>query len=409
MSIIEDSEESHVRMANLAVVAAYSVNGVAELHSKLLREGLFSDFHAMEPAKFNNKTNGVTHRRWLAGANPLLAALATKTIGDGWLTRPEELSRLSAFASDPRFQEEWAEVKRANKAKLVRLVSRDCGQVLDPDSLFDVQVKRIHEYKRQLLNLLHVVHLYAALKDGCVPDPVPRTVLIGGKAAPGYFMAKLVVSLACKVAETINADPGTRDLLRLVFLPDYRVTTMEVVSPAADLSEQISTAGKEASGTGNMKLMMNGALTIGTLDGANVEILDAVGEENFFLFGMTAPEAERARHGYDPEAIVSGDHDLRRAVELIASGHFNRLQPGLFDPILAALLSPSDPWLVAADFRSYLDAQKRAAAAFADKGRWAKMSILNSAASGRFSTDRTIREYNEGIWGMEPIPPLRGF
>jgi starch phosphorylase len=410
MSLIEEGPEPQVRMAYLAIVGSFSVNGVAALHSELLRQGLFRDFHELWPEKFNNKTNGVTQRRWLAAANPGLAALVNETIGDGWTTHLDELARLAPHAADPAFRARWAAAKRANKTRLAALVSRDCGVDFDPDALFDVQVKRIHEYKRQLLNVLHVIHLYARLKDGDAADWTPRCVLIGGKAAPGYFIAKRIVALVCRVAATINDDPAVRGRLALAFLPNYRVSAMEIVAPGSDLSEQISTAGKEASGTGNMKFMMNGAVTIGTLDGANIEIREELAklsgdDANFFLFGLTAEQVEAARRDYDPAAIIAADADLGRVMALLESGHFNPFEPGLFDPVIRAIRDPHDPWLVAADFRAYVAAQERAAAAFRDAERWTRMSILNTAASGKFSTDRTMREYNAEIWKLPSVSP----
>jgi starch phosphorylase len=405
MSLIEEGPEPQVRMAYLAIVGSYSVNGVAELHSDLLQQGLFRDFFELWPEKFNNKTNGVTQRRWMAAANPQLTGLLDATIGARWITRLDELRALARHADDAAFRNRWHEVKRANKVRLAALVKRDCGVDFDPDALFDVQVKRIHEYKRQLLNVLHVIHLYARLKDGEDTEGTRRCVLIGGKAAPGYFMAKRIISLICKVAEAVNGDADVRDWLKLAFLPNYRVSAMEVIAPGTDLSEQISTAGKEASGTGNMKFMMNGAVTIGTLDGANIEIREEVGDENFFLFGLTAEQVEVARRDYDPNAIIAADRDLARVMELLESSHFNQSEPGLFDPIVQAIRSPHDPWLVAADFRSYVDAQERAAAAYRDRERWTRMSILNTAASGKFSTDRTMAEYNAEIWRLQPVAP----
>jgi len=405
MSLIEEGREPQVRMAYLAIVGSYSVNGVAALHSELLQQGLFRDFHELWPDKFNNKTNGVTQRRWMASANPELARLITATLGDTWVTQLDALRGLIPYADDPDFHQSWQAVKHANKVRLAGLVRHDCQVDFDPNALFDVQVKRIHEYKRQLLNLLHVIHLYARLKAGEEGDWTPRCVLIGGKAAPGYFMAKRIITLICKVAEMVNGDEQVAGRLKVAFLPNYRVSAMEIIAPGSDLSEQISTAGKEASGTGNMKFMMNGAITIGTLDGANIEIREEVGDENFFLFGLTAEEVEATRPRYDPNAIIESDPDLRRVMALLESGHFNQFEAGLFDPIIGAIKSPHDPWLVAADFRSYVDAQERAAAAYRDRERWARMSILNTATSGKFSTDRTMREYNAEIWKLTPVAP----
>jgi len=401
MSLIQEGHEPMIRMAYLAIVGSFSVNGVAALHSQLLRDGLFRDFAALWPEKFNNKTNGVTQRRWLAACNPTLAALVTERIGDAWVTDLDALERLSPLADDTQFHDAWREVKLGNKRRLAEDVENKTGIRLDCDMLFDVQVKRIHEYKRQLLKVLHAVHLYDRVRRG---DAIrPRAIIIGGKAAPGYVMAKNVIKLINNVAQVINADPATRGKLRLVFYPDYNVSAMELICPAADLSEQISTAGKEASGTGNMKFMMNGALTIGTLDGANVEIREAVGADNFFLFGLTVEEIADLRGRYDPNAIIAGDADFRRVMDLLESGHFNRFEPGAFDAVLQSVREPADPWMTAADFRSYVDAQAMAEHAYGDAERWTRMSILNTAASGRFSTDRTIRDYNDEIWRLEPV------
>ena len=403
MSIIEESHEQMVRMAYLAIVGSYSINGVAELHSRLLTEGLFNDFYQLWPEKFNNKTNGVTQRRWLAACNPGLNQLITSTIGGEWVSDLAQLRKLLSLVDDEAFRARWLEVKYENKVRLAAMVQEDCGVDFEPDMMFDVQVKRIHEYKRQLLNVLHVIHLYDRIKRGDTADWTPRCVLIGGKAAPGYAIAKRIIKLINNVAAVINDDPATEGLLRLAFLPDYRVSAMEVICPGTDLSEQISTAGKEASGTGNMKFMMNGAVTIGTLDGANIEIREEAGEENFFLFGLTAAEVDALRASYDPNAIIAADEDLERVMQLIESGHFSQLDPGIFDPIVHAVRNPHDPWLVAADFRSFVDAQREAATAYRDRERWARMSIINSATSGKFSTDRTIGEYADDIWKLQPV------
>jgi len=408
MSIIAESGEPMVRMAYLAIVASFSVNGVAELHSRLLREGMFQDFYELWPERFNNKTNGVTQRRWLARCNRPLAGLISDTIGEEWVTDLSQLARLAPHAEETAFRERWHAAKRENKVRLAALVKKDCGVEFNPDAMFDVQVKRIHEYKRQLLNVLHVIHLYDRIKRGDVTEWTPRCVLIGGKAAPGYEMAKCIIKLINNVAAVINRDPAVGDRLRVAFLPDYRVSAMEVICPGTDLSEQISTAGKEASGTGNMKFMMNGAVTIGTLDGANIEIREQVGQENFFLFGLTAAEVEARRADYDPQAIISADPALARVMRLLESGHFNQFEPGLFDPVIAAITNPADPWLTAADFGGFVAAQREAAAAYRDRERWVRMSILNTATSGRFSTDRTMQEYNDGIWHLRQVPPLTG-
>lgn len=404
MSIIEEGPVKQVRMAWLAIVGSFAVNGVAELHSNLLKEGLFHDFYELWPHKFQNKTNGVTPRRWLAYANPGLAKLITAEIGEGWVRDLSQLARLKPMAEEGHegFQQQWRAIKFANKQRLAALVKQECGVEFDPHALFDVQVKRIHEYKRQLLNILHVIHLYRRVKLGRLEHWADRCVLIGGKAAPGYAMAKRIIKLINNVADIINHDPEVDGRLKVAFLPNYRVSSMEVIAPAADLSEQISTAGKEASGTGNMKFMMNGALTIGTYDGANIEILDAVGEDNFFLFGLRAEEVAELRKDYRPWQYVERDEDLRGVIELIRCGHFNQFEPGIFDPILDSLLSPHDPWMTLADFRSYTNAQEQVNLAWHDPAHWTRMSIRNTASSGFFSTDRTMQEYNRDIWRLKP-------
>ena len=403
MSIIEEGPVPQIRMAYLAIVGSFSVNGVAALHSQLLVQGLFRDFHELWPHKFNNKTNGVTPRRWIAHCNPGLTRLVSDTIGDGWVADLQQIGRIATSADDPDFRLRWDEVKLANKERLSALIQAKCNVTFNPAGLFDVQVKRIHEYKRQLLNLLHVVHLYDRIKRGDTAGWTNRCVLIGGKAAPGYAMAKLIIKLINNVAQVVNADPDVGDMLKVAFLPNYNVTAMEIICPGTDLSEQLSTAGKEASGTGNMKFMMNGALTIGTLDGANIEIREEVGEENFFMFGLTSDEVEELRGNYDPCGIISHDDELQKVMTLLRCGHFNLFEGGLFDPIINAICSPHDPWMVAADFRSFVDAQKRVAEAYQDRERWTRMSITNTACSGKFSTDRTISDYNEDIWHLKPM------
>jgi len=406
MSIIEEGHEPQVRMAYLAIVGSFSINGVAELHSKLLVEGLFNDFYQLWPERFNNKTNGVTQRRWLAGCNRDLGKLLNQTIGEGWVCDLQQLKQLAPHAQKAKFRKQWYKVKQQNKQRLADLVEADCGVRFDIEALFDVQVKRIHEYKRQLLNLLHVIHLYDRIKRGDTENWTPRCVLIGGKAAPGYATAKLIIKLINNVAEVVNSDPAVGDKLKLAFLPNYRVSAMEIIAPGTDLSEQISTAGKEASGTGNMKFMMNGAVTIGTLDGANIEIREEVGDESFFLFGLTAEEVEAQRTGYDPQAIIAADDNFKRVMQLLSSGHFNQFEPGAFDSIVASIASPHDPWMVAADFTSFIAAQQQVDSAYQERERWVEMSILNTAASGKFSTDRTMQEYNAEIWRLESVKPL---
>ena len=403
MSLIEEGGVRQVRMAWLAIVGSFSVNGVAALHSKLLKDGLFRDFVELWPAKFNNKTNGVTPRRWVAHANPGMTALISRHIGEDWIADLAQLEKLKPYAGPEHaaFHAEWRAEKRANKDRLAALVKAECGVDFNPDALFDVQVKRIHEYKRQLLNVLHVIHLYNRINKQRLDGWADRCVLIGGKAAPGYFMAKRIIKLINSVADVINTDPDVGGRLKVAFLPNYRVSSMEIIAPATDLSEQISTAGKEASGTGNMKFMMNGAVTIGTYDGANIEILEAVGEQNFFLFGLRADEVEALRGHYNPQAYIDSDPDLADVIGLLRSGHFNLCEPGIFDPILDALLSPHDPWMVLADFRSYVDAQERVDHAWKDTEHWTRMSILNTASSGFFSTDRTMREYDAEIWKLK--------
>lgn len=398
MSIIEEGYEPHVRMAYLAIVACFSVNGVAELHTQLLTSGLFRDFYQLWPTKFNNRTNGVTPRRWLAQCNPKLSALLSKRLGNEWITDLSHLNALNAFTDDVAFIKEWAAVKQANKTELQQLISRECGVEFDAEMMFDVQVKRIHEYKRQLLNILHVIHLYQQIRLGNTDDLVPRCVLIGGKAAPGYAMAKLLIKLANNVAHMVNSDAVVSQYLRFAFLPNYNVSAMEKICPATDLSEQISTAGKEASGTGNMKFMMNGALTIGTLDGANVEMLAEVGQENFFLFGLNANEVAALRLNYQPDSFMPPLSALSEVMELLESGHFNLQEPGIFDSIIASIKSANDPWMTAADFESYRQAQVDAANAYKDQMSWTQMSIRNTAASGRFSSDMTIAGYRDEIW-----------
>ncbi|MEM6575611.1 MAG: glycogen/starch/alpha-glucan phosphorylase [Pseudomonadota bacterium] len=403
MSLISSDYSPMLRMAHLAIVGSYSINGVAELHSDLLQKGLFKDFAELWPEKFTNKTNGVTQRRWLGACNPALAELLTSVIGRGWMTDLPQLAGLKAQASNHAFQHQWMEVKHANKRRLAAEILRRTGEEVDPQALFDVQVKRIHEYKRQLLNLLHVLHLYDRLQRGDGEDLVKRVVIIGGKAAPGYVMAKQIIEAIVQVGSVVNSDPSVDGRLKLIFFPDYNVSAMELICPAADLSAQISTAGKEASGTGNMKLMMNGALTIGTLDGANVEILEAVGAENFFLFGLTVEEVMQQRGQYNPMGIIEQDGDLKRVLALLSDERIRGAKDDAFNSVIHAITTPGDPWMTAADFRSFVDAQQSVEAAFRDPQSWAEKSILNCASAGRFSTDRTIAEYNRDIWRLEPV------
>ena len=405
MSIIEEGPVPHVRMAYLAIVGSFSVNGVAALHTELLEKGLFNDFYQLWPHKFNNKTNGVTPRRWLAGCNPELRQLISDHIGEQWINDLSQLKKLKKYVSKKEFRSQWQKIKLANKVKLADLVKTQCNVDFNTDAIFDVQVKRIHEYKRQLLNLLHVIHLYNRIKAGDTKNWTSRCVLIGGKAAPGYAMAKLIIKLTSNIAEIINNDPEAEGLLKVAFFPNYNVSAMEVICPGTDLSEQISTAGKEASGTGNMKFMMNGALTIGTLDGANIEIREEVGEENFFLFGLTAEEIETSRGHYDPMGIINADRDILNVITMLESGYFNQCEPNLFDPIIQSLKNPHDMWMTLADLRSYINAQQEVSAAYQDTKRWTTMSIINTLSSSKFSTDRTMEEYNRDIWKLDKVAP----
>ncbi len=403
MSIIEEGPVAHVRMAYLAIVGSFSVNGVAALHTELLEKGLFNNFYQLWPHKFNNKTNGVTPRRWLAGCNPKLRQLISKNIGEKWIKDLSQLKKLQKIAFKKEFRNQWKKIKHENKVKLAQLVKSQCNVNFNTDALFDVQVKRIHEYKRQLLNLLHVIHLYNQIKSGDTKKWTSRCVLIGGKAAPGYAMAKLIIKLTNNIADVINNDPQADGLLKLAFFPNYNVSAMEIICPGTDLSEQISTAGKEASGTGNMKFMMNGALTIGTLDGANIEIREEVGKENFFLFGLTAQEIEDKQKHYDPIAIIDNDSDIKNILSMLESGYFNQCEPNIFDPIIESLKNPHDMWMTLADLRSYIDAQERVSIAYQDTKRWINMSISNTICSSKFSTDRTMEEYNHDIWQLEKV------
>jgi starch phosphorylase len=404
MSIIEEGPPKQVRMAHLAVVGSHSVNGVAALHSQLVKDKLLRDFAELWPQRFNNKTNGVTPRRWLRLCNPRLAAAITARIGDGWTTDLDRLAELRRYAGDADFHRDLAAIKRANKEDLAELVEKRCGVVLPPDSLFDVQVKRIHEYKRQLMNCLHVVHLYRKLKVEGLRDVVPRVVLFGGKAAPGYAKAKKHIKLINDVAEVVNADRALEGKLRCVFVPNYNVSLAERIIPAADLSEQISTAGKEASGTGNMKFQMNGALTMGTLDGANIEIREEVGADNFFLFGHTADEVERMyASGYRPRVHLERSPALQGALELIDKGVFSPDDRHLYADVVS-YVRDSDPYLICADFDAYVEAQERAERTYADPAVWGAMVVHNIAGSGKFSSDRTIRDYAREIWNVEPVP-----
>ena len=404
MSLIDDHGAGAVRMANLATVGSFSVNGVSALHTDLLKTRVMQDFHEFYPGKLNNKTNGVTPRRFVVLANPELAQLITDQIGEAWITDLDQLRNLEGLADDSDFQARWRAVKAARKRVAAEEALRTMEVDMDIDSMFDVQVKRIHEYKRQHLAVLHIVHLYRQLKENPERVIAPRTFVFGGKAAPGYAMAKLIIKLINSVGDVVNSDPDTRNRLKVVFIPNYNVKTAQLVYPCADLSEQISTAGKEASGTGNMKFSMNGALTIGTLDGANIEIRDAVGPENFFLFGLTADEIHTLRQtGYRPYEYYEQNPDLKGCLDLIASGYFSGGDTTLFQPLIDSLIH-RDEYFVLADFQSYVDCQTSVSQAWADPHHWTRMSILNTARMGQFSSDRTIREYSRDIWRVEPSP-----
>ena len=409
VSLIDEAGDKYIRMAHLASVGSHAINGVAALHTELLKRTVLHDFYRLAPEKFFNVTNGVTPRRWIALSNPKLSALITRYIGDRWLANLEdELRQLEALADDPDFQVDWQAVKADNKRALARLIKERTDIVVDPHSLFDIQVKRLHEYKRQHLNVLYLITLYNRLRRSPGDALIPRTVIFGGKAAPGYRMAKLIIKLINSVAQTINQDPLVSQVLKVVFLPDFNVKSGHRIYPAADLSEQISTAGKEASGTGNMKFAMNGAITIGTLDGANVEIRDAVGHENFFLFGLTADEVTRRKaEDYTPRSIYELNPELREALDLISSGFFSDSDRGLFQPLVDSLLTRDD-YMLLADYQAYVECQQRVSYAYSDLNAWTRMSILNSARVGRFSSDRSIREYCRDIWKVRPIVPDEG-
>lgn len=403
LSLIDESGERYVRMAHLACVGGHAVNGVAALHTELLKRDVLHDFYELWPEKFSNKTNGVTPRRWMVLSNPRLTELITRRIGNNWIKHAEELRQLEAYADDQDFQKEWHEVKLQNKHDLAACIKERTSIVVDPNSLFDIQVKRIHEYKRQHLNLLHIVTLYNRIKQNPATDITPRTVIFGGKAAPGYFMAKLIIKLITSVAEMVNNDPDVGGRLKVVFFPDFNVKNGQRIYPAADLSEQISTAGKEASGTGNMKFSMNGALTIGTLDGANIEIREEVGAENFFLFGLTAGQVcDLKARGYNPSDYYHSNPNLRATIDRIRSGYFSPGNPDLFRPLVDSLLY-HDEYMLLTDYQSYVDCQDEVGLTYKDTERWTRMSILNVARIGKFSSDRAIREYCEEIWNVTPV------
>jgi starch phosphorylase len=403
LSLIDENGDKSVRMAHLACVGSHAINGVAAMHTELLKQTVLKDFYDLWPEKFLNVTNGVTPRRFLALSNPSLNGLITRKIGSAWIKNLEELRRLEDFAEDLEFHRDWRRVKLENKKRLAAFIKKRTGLAVNPESLFDIQVKRIHEYKRQHLNVLHIITLYNRLKRHPEIDLTPRAFIFGGKAAPGYFMAKLIIKLINAVAEVVNHDPEVQDRLKVVFFPDFNVKNGQIVYPAADLSEQISTAGKEASGTGNMKFAINGALTIGTLDGANVEIREEAGPENFFLFGLTVEGVRNLKErGYSPQRYYQDDDELREALDLIGSGFFSHGDGKLFKPLTDSLLY-RDEYLLLADYRSYVDRQDEAGHIFRDEKRWTRMSILNTARMGKFSSDRAIREYCGKVWGVKPL------
>ena len=406
LSLIEEGRERQVRMANLACVGSRAINGVAALHTRLLEETVLKDFYDLWPDKFSNKTNGVTPRRFLLLANPGLSRLISDAIGDRWVRDSDRLAELEKFIDDAAFLEKWRTAKHANKTRLAKTVEHLTGIYTDPASMYDVQVKRIHEYKRQHLNVLHAITLYNRMKNDRRLEMTPRTIVFGGKAAPGYWLAKLIIKLVNSVADVVNRDRDVRDRLKVVFFPNFSVKTAQGIYPGADLSEQISTAGTEASGTGNMKFALNGALTIGTLDGANIEIREEVGAENFFLFGLTAEEVRRRKaEGYRPRELYEHDPELHAAIDLISSGAFSRGDRELFQPLVSSLLD-SDPFLVLADYAAYVERQEDVAEVYQDSRRWTRMSLLNVARMGKFSSDRAITEYCRDIWHVQPVRPL---
>jgi starch phosphorylase len=403
LSIIEEGGGKKVRMANLATVGSHAVNGVAALHTELLKQDVLKDFYKLWPEKFNNKTNGVTPRRWVLLANPALSGLISEKIGDTWLKHLDELRKLEDFVDDKDFRDRWRQIKQANKQKLADYIRTHNGVEVDVNSIFDIQVKRIHEYKRQHLDLLHIIGLYLRIKQNPSIKITPRTFVFGGKAAPGYFMAKLIIKAINAVADVVNRDPDVQGRIKVVFLANFSASLGQLIYPAADLSEQVSTAGKEASGTGNMKFTMNGALTIGTLDGANIEIREEVGNDNFFLFGLTAAEVEQKKsEGYNPQTYYQSNEELRNVLDRLGMGYFSPGDKDLFKPLVDSLMYHDD-YMLLADYQAYSDCQAEVSAAYQDVEKWITMSILNVARSGKFSSDRTIKEYCDEIWNVKPV------
>ena len=403
MSLIEEGAEKRVRMANLAIVGSHSVNGVSSLHTRILKEDIFRDFREFSPERFNNKTNGITQRRWLLLSNPQLSALITSRLGEGWITNLDALKDLVPLADDAGFHAQWRQAKSASKRDLAAVIAQKTGVEVRPDSMFDCQVKRIHEYKRQLLNVFHLIYLYNRIKSGV--STVARTAVFAGKAAPGYYMAKLIIRLISAVSNRINHDPDVAPFLKVVLIPNYGVSLAEKIIPAADISEQISLAGSEASGTSNMKFSLNGALIMGTLDGANVEILEEVGADNIFIFGLKAEEVLAAKSaGYRPRHYYENVVELKKVMDMIAGDFFSGNKPGLFQPIVNSLLDEGDRYMVLADFEAYVECQRRASLAYLDVESWSRKSILNVANMGRFSSDRTVKEYAQEIWQVDPVP-----
>ena len=403
MSLIDENGERYVRMANMCIIGSSSTNGVAELHTQILKDSLFKDFYELFPEKFHNVTNGITPRRWLLKANPALAQLVSESIGEGWITDLDQLKQLERFADDEAFLSALKKIKVSNKGILSNYVMKSLGVKLDPNAIFDVQVKRLHEYKRQLLLALYIIIFYNRLLNDPKFDPQPRSFIFAAKAAPGYYMAKLIIRLIHGIAGVVNSNPKTRGKLSVAFLPDYRVSLAEKIMPASEVSEQISLAGMEASGTGNMKFMMNGALTLGTFDGANVEINQEVGDENMFLFGMRTEDVAKRRPTYVSKDFYRNDPEIRQALDMIKNNVFSLLEPGLFDPIIRSLIDYNDYYMILADLRSYIEAQDRVDATYRDEAKWNRMSLVNIARSGRFSSDRAVMEYASGIWNVKPV------